>query len=49
MPILPCLRCALLAHPHNSKLRLILVVLDMENLACLDRTDHSVQHRSLDR
>jgi hypothetical protein len=37
---------ALLANPHNSKLGLILLMLDVENLACLDRADHSVQHRA---
>ena len=36
---------ALLAHPDDSKLGLILIVLDMEDLACPDRADHSVQHR----
>jgi hypothetical protein len=35
---------ALLAHPHNPKLSLILLVLDMENLTCLDRANHPVQH-----
>ena len=37
---------ALLANPHNSKLGLLLLMLDMENRPCPDRADHSVQHRS---
>jgi hypothetical protein len=38
--------CALLANPHNPKLGLILLVLDMENHARFDRADHSLQDRS---
>jgi len=40
-------RCSLFANPHNSKLGLILLVLDMKNRASPDRTDHSMQYRSL--
>jgi hypothetical protein len=30
---------ALLAHPNNSKLGLIFIMLDMKDLACPDRAD----------
>jgi hypothetical protein len=37
---------ALLANPNNSKLRLILIMLEMENLARSNGTDQSLQHGS---
>jgi hypothetical protein len=35
------------ADPHHSELGLIVVVLHVENLACLHRANHSVQHGSM--
>jgi hypothetical protein len=38
--------CALFAYPHDSKLGLILIMLHMEDRACPDRADHTLQNRS---
>jgi hypothetical protein len=34
------------AHPHHTKLRLVVLILQMQNRACPYRTHHPLQHRS---
>jgi hypothetical protein len=38
--------CTLFANPHDPKLSLVLIMLDMEDLALFDQANHSLQHGS---